>query len=76
MPSAEEKIIEYHISRLRANRPDVLLDAIAQLEAMGAMAKPALDALQALHDRSVDPEIKEAARQAGFNIFMAAKAEE
>jgi hypothetical protein len=73
MGSTEDKIVEYHVSRLKSKRPDVLLGSIAELEALGSHAKAALEALKACYEEADDEEVREAARRAGYNIFMASK---
>lgn len=73
MPSSLEKIIDYHVGRLRDKRPDVRLNAIAELEAMGADAITALPALETCHKESEEPEVKEAAQKAGYTIYTASK---
>ena len=73
MASSHEKIMDYLISRLKDKRPDVRLNAINELKALGAAASPALDALKACHDAAEETDVREAAQQAGFDIFMAAK---
>lgn len=73
MPSADEKVIEFHIARLTDKRVDVRLKSIAELEAMGAKAAMALEALKACHDQADEEEVKKAAREAGYKIFMAGK---
>jgi hypothetical protein len=73
MATSLEKIIAFHISRLQDKRPDVRLNAIAELQAMGADAKPALQALETCYKESEEPDIKKAAQEAGFSIYMAAK---
>lgn len=73
MASSHEKIIEYLISRLKDKRPDVRLNAINELKALGAAASPALEALKACHDAAEEEDIRTAAQEAGYDIFMAAK---
>lgn len=73
MASTQEKLVEYHISRLKSRRPDVLLDAIAELDALGIHALPALEALKTCHEEVDDPAVKQAAMEVGYRIFMAAK---
>ena len=73
MASPHEKILTYHISRLSDRHPEVQLNAISELEAMGAGAEEAMDALKECFENSPDEAVQEAARQAAFNIFMAAK---
>jgi hypothetical protein len=76
MPSSQEKIIAYHISRLRDKRPEVLMEAIRGLEPMGAAAVEAVEPLRNVFETADDIEVKNAARIAAYNIFMAAKAVE
>ena len=73
MASSSEKIIAYHISRLKDKRPDVQLEAIRELEAMGSGAEGALEALKQCFEDSDDPGVKQAAQVAGYKIYMAVK---
>jgi hypothetical protein len=71
--TSEEKMIEFHISRLKDKQPDVLLRTIQELVNFGAKAERALPALEALYKSSPDPNVKEAAHRAGRTIFFATK---
>lgn len=73
MPSSLEKVLAFHISRLKDKRPDVRLKSITELQAMGADAQPALAALEECFKESEEEDVKKAAQQAGFDIFMAVK---
>jgi hypothetical protein len=73
MASSLEKVIAFHVSRLKDKRPDVRLKSIAELQALGADAEAALAALEECFKESEEEEVKKAAQQAGFDIFMAVK---
>lgn len=73
MASSIEKIVDYHAARLRDRRPEVRLESIAELQTLGAAAAPALEALRICCETAEEEEVREAARQAGYVIFMAAK---
>lgn len=73
MATSQEKVIAFHISRLKDKRSDVRLGAIGELEALGAAAAPALDALKQCFEDSTEPEVKNAAQQAGYKIYLATK---
>jgi hypothetical protein len=73
MPSSEDKMIDFHISRLKDKQVDVLLRTIEELERLGAKASRALPALEQLFKTSPDPNVKAAAKRAGYNIFMKSK---
>jgi len=76
MASSLDKIIEFHISRLKDKNPEVRLRAIEELLALKAKAAPALDALRECYETSEEPEVKTAAQKAGYEIFVAVKVEE
>jgi len=73
MASSQDKIVDYLIARLQDNRPDVRLKAIQELDALGAKAVAAVGALKSCYDKSDEKEVKQAARETGYKIFMAAK---
>lgn len=73
MASNQEKVIEYLTARLKDKRPDVRLNAITELEAMGANAAAALDALQQCYESAEEEDVKSAAQKAGYSIFVATK---
>jgi hypothetical protein len=73
MATSEEKMIEFHISRLKDKQPDVLLRTIQELVNFGAKAERALPALEALYKSNADANVREAAHKAGRTIFFAIK---
>lgn len=73
MASSQEKVIAFHLSRLKDKRPDVRLNSIAELQAMGADAEDALQALEECFKEADEPEVKKAAQEAGYAIFLAVK---
>lgn len=73
MPSSEDKIIDFHISRLKDKNPQVQLKSIEGLLALKEKAARAIDALRVCYENSDDEVVKKAARQAGFDIFMATR---
>ena len=73
MASSEEKVIQYHISRLKDKNPEVLLKTIKALVEYGEKAKDALPLLEELFKNSGDPDVKKAAQQAGRVIFLKVK---
>lgn len=62
-----KKVVEYHISRLKDKRASVRLDAIRQLELIGA--PEALEVLRQVFHEDDDKEVRRAAQEAGRNIF-------
>jgi len=73
MASSQEKVVQYYIARLKDKRPDVRREAISGLEALGAEAESALDALREVYEKDAEVEIRQAAQKAGLTIFMAFK---
>lgn len=73
MATSQEKILAYHMSRLQDKRPEVQLNAIEELVAMGANAKSALKALEECHKNAADDQVKRAAQLGGFAIYKAVK---
>lgn len=74
--SSEDKVIQFHISRLRDKNPEVLLKTIQELVQFGAKAKPALPALRELFLSSDNLDVKKAAQQAGRVIFAQSQAQD
>jgi hypothetical protein len=73
MPSSQEKIVEYLISRLRDKDLSVQLKTINELKALGAGASSALAALKNLYETTDDAQVRAAAKDAGLVIFRASK---
>ncbi len=73
MASSEDKMIDFHISRLKDRQAEVLLRTIEELLKFGAKAERALPALEAVYKSATDPNVKEAAHRAGRTIFFATK---
>ena len=73
MASSHEKVIAYHISRLSDRKPDVQMNAINELVALGKDAEAALPALKNCYETAEDEEVSKAAQQAGYAIYMAVK---
>ncbi len=73
MASSNEKVLAFHLSRLKDKRADVRLKSIAELQAMGADAEDALAALEECFKEADEPDVKKAAQEAGYAIFLAVK---
>ncbi len=73
--SSEDKVIQFHISRLRDKNPDVLLKTIQELVQFGAKAEPALPTLKDIFENTDNLDVKKAAQQAGRAIFAQVKSE-
>jgi DUF1009 family protein len=76
MQSSEDKVIQFHIARLKDKNPDVLTKTIQELERFGAKADAALPILEELFRTSDDVGVKKAAQQAGRSIYLAVKGQE
>ncbi len=73
MPSAIERMIAYHIARLKDKNPEVRLKSIHELDLLEAVE--AFDALEALYRSESDPQVKEAARQLGRKLYLKMQAQ-
>ncbi len=67
MPTATERMIAFHIARLKDKNPEVRLKSIRELELLNAVE--AFSALEALYHNESDPAVKEAARKLGVKLF-------
>ncbi|MCB9435716.1 MAG: HEAT repeat domain-containing protein [Anaerolineales bacterium] len=68
--SSKEKVIQYHISRLKDKNPEVLLKTIQELAQFGKDAADALPLLESLFWNSEDVSVKKAAQYAGRVILQ------
>ncbi len=73
MPSAIERVIAFHIARLKDKSPEVRLKSIHELELLEAVE--AFDALEELYRRESDPRVKEAARKLGRKLYLKRQAQ-
>ena len=62
MASSQQKVVQFHISRLKDKNPEVLLRTIQELAAFGADAAEALPILEQVYRNHDDPQIKRAAQ--------------
>ena len=75
MASSQDKVISFHISRLKDKSSDVLLKTIEQLVTFGADAKDALPLLEELFKTNEDVEVRKAAQDAGRSIYLQIQAQ-
>jgi hypothetical protein len=68
-----EKIVQFHINRLKDKSVDVQLKSIQELQLLGAQAEVAMPALRDLFETSENEAVKRAAQQAGLVIFTKSK---
>lgn len=68
MSSSVNRIVNYHINRLKDKRPEIRLEAIRELELLADPA--ALEPLKDLFDADSNTEVKKAAQSAGRSIFL------
>lgn len=66
--SSVKRVVDYHINRLKDKRAEIRLDAIRELELLGA--GEALEPLKDLFQNDDDMDVRKAAQQAGRAIFM------
>lgn len=62
-----ERIIEYHINRLKDKNADVRLKAIQELRLLKAIE--ALDALREVYETDINADVKRAAQLAGRALY-------
>lgn len=70
--SATDRMIAYHIERLKDKNPEVQLKSIRELELLEAVE--AFDALEAVYKSDTDETVREAARQLGLKLYKKKKA--
>lgn len=65
--SSNERMIDYHISRLKDKRASIRIDSINQLALLNAVT--ALDVLREVFENDPDVEVRKAAQSAGREIY-------
>jgi HEAT repeat protein len=65
------RVVQYHIARLKDKDPNVRLKAVKELELLGH--PDALEPLQVLYANDGDPDVRKAAQDAGRSIFLGNK---
>lgn len=73
MASSQEKMVQFHISRLKDKNIDVLLRTIEALAQFGADAAEALPVLEQVYRNHENPEVRKAAQKAGYRIYSQTK---
>lgn len=68
-----DKIVQFHINRLKDRSVEVQLKSIHELQLLGAQAESAMPALRELFETSENVDVKRAAQQAGIVIFTKSK---
>jgi HEAT repeat protein len=63
-----DKLVAYHINRLKDRNPEVRLKTIHELTLIGDQT--ALEALEALYNNERDPVVRKAAQEAGRTLFL------
>ena len=66
--SVQQKLVAYHIGRLRDKSAAVRLKTINELAEIGDLG--ALEALQTVYRHDPEPEVRRAAQEAGRQIFL------
>jgi HEAT repeat protein len=69
-----ERIIEYHINRLKDKNPQVRLKAIEELRLLEAIE--ALDALREVYETDAHDDIRQSAKEAGRVLFISKRKQE
>ncbi len=73
MTTSKDKVLQFHISRLKDRNQEVVLRTIEELIKFGAAAEEALPALEQLFRTSEDPLVKKAVQVAGKEIHQKVK---
>jgi HEAT repeat protein len=68
------RLLEYHLSRLKDKNPQARINSIQELVHLGDSS--VLEALQEVYKTDPDEEVRKAAQKAGREIFMKTRAEE
>jgi HEAT repeat protein len=68
------KLLEYHLGRLKDKNPQARINAIQELVHIGDSS--VLEALQEVYKTDPDEEVRKAAQKAGREIFLKTRAEE
>lgn len=63
-----ERLIRYHLSRLKDKNPQVRVQSIQELALLEATE--AYDTLEAIYRSDPDPDVRRAAQQAGRVLFL------
>ena len=67
MSSNLQRLLDYHVGRLKDKNRDVRLRAIKELELLNHTG--ALDPLRSIYENDRDAEVRKAAQEAGRAIF-------
>lgn len=67
-----QKIIEYHMNRLKDKRAEIRIQSIQELVLLKAFE--ALDTLREIYETDADTEVRKAAQVAGRELFMLQRA--
>lgn len=73
MTTSKDKVLQFHINRLKDRNQEVVLRTIEELIKFGAAAEDALPALEQLFFTSEDTVVKKAAQIAGKEIHKKVK---
>ncbi len=66
--TVEEKLIAYHLHRLKDRDPQVRMDSIHELEELGSVK--VLPALRQLFENDPIPEVRKAAQESGRKLYL------
>lgn len=66
--SVTERLIAYHLARLRDKNPQVRVESIRELALLEAT--DAIDTLEAIYRSDPDPAVRKAAQEAGRALFL------
>lgn len=68
MSSAIERMIAFHLARLKDKNPDVRIKSIEELSLLGAVQ--VMDELETVFRTDLDENVRAAAKKAGRELFI------
>ncbi len=68
MSSAVERMIAFHLARLKDKNPDVRIKSIEELSLLGAVQ--VMDELETIFRTDIDANVRAAAQKAGRELFI------
>lgn len=74
MSDQRQRMVDYHLSRLKDKRPEVRIKAIEELVLLDAVE--AMDALKEVFEQDADVDVRKAAQRAGRELFTRSTASE
>jgi len=74
MSSAVERMIAFHLARLKDKNPDVRIKSIEELSLLGAVQ--VMDELETIFRTDIDANVRAAAQKAGRELFIKSRSDD